>query len=155
MTRYLPLLLCLLALPVCAELYKWTDENGKIHYSDQPPPANVKKSETIKAPKPVVAPPPTDGAKPATGPKTPAEQEMEFRKRRLESAEANAKAQKDAQAVEEKKRTCEKATGQVISLERGGRITRPGPNGEAVYMNDQEIAAELVEARKAAAAWCN
>ncbi len=79
---------------------------------------------------------------------------MEFRRRRLESAEADAKAQKETQAAEEKKRTCDKATAQVTSLERGGRLTKPGPNGEALYMNDQEIAAELVEARKAAAAWC-
>jgi hypothetical protein len=159
MTRYLTLALCLLALPAAAELYKWTDENGKVHYSDQPPPANVKKSETITAPKPQVAAPPpaatAPGAKPATGgPKTAAEQEMEFRKRRLEAAEAEAKAQKDAQAAAEKKRTCDQATAQVTALERGGRVTTPGPNGEQNYLNDQEIASALAEARKAQATWC-
>jgi hypothetical protein len=161
MIRYLPLALCLVALPVLADTYKWTDDNGKVHYSDQPPPAEVKKSETLKTPKPTVAPPPAAGAKPgaagakpAAGAKTPAEQEMEFRKRRLESAEAEAKAQKEAQAAEEKKRTCDKATAQVAQLERGGRMTRPGPNGEQVYMNDQEIAGELAEAKKSAASWC-
>lgn len=25
--------------PVHADIYKWVDENGKVHYSDQPPPA--------------------------------------------------------------------------------------------------------------------
>ena len=157
MTRYLTLALCLLALPAAAELYKWTDENGKVHYSDQPPPASVKKSETIKAPKPQVAAPAptTPGAKPATGgPKTAAEQEMEFRKRRLETAEADAKAQKEAQAAADKKRTCDQATAQVTALERGGRVTKPGPNGEQNYLSDQEIAGELAEARKAQAAWC-
>jgi Domain of unknown function (DUF4124) len=154
MTRYLPLALCLVALPALADTYKWTDDNGKVHYSDQPPPAEVKKSETLKTPKPAVAPPPAGGAKPAAGAKTPADQEMEFRKRRLESAEAEAKAQKEAQAAEEKQRTCNKATAQVGALERGGRMTRPGPNGEQIYMNDQELAAELAEARKAAASWC-
>jgi len=154
MTRYLPLALCLIVLPVLAETYKWTDDNGKIHYSDQPPPPGVKKSETIKTPAPTVAPPPASGGKPAAGPKTPAEQEMEFRKRRLEAAEAEAKAQKEAQAAEERKRTCDKATGQVALLERGGRMTRSGPGGEQVYMTDQEIAAELGDARKAVATWC-
>jgi hypothetical protein len=157
MTRYLTLALCLLALPAAAEMYKWTDEKGKVHYSDQPPPANAKTSETIKVPTPQVAAPAaaTPGAKPATGgPKTAAEQEMEFRKRRLEAAEAEAKAQKDAQAAAEKKRTCDQATAQVTSLERGGRVTRPGPNGEQNYLTDQEIAGALVEARKAQATWC-
>jgi hypothetical protein len=159
MTRYLTLALCLVALPATAELYKWTDESGKVHYSDQPPPASVKKAETIKAPKPVVAAPPpaagTSGAKPAaTGPKTAAEQEMEFRKRRLEAAEAEAKAQKDAQVAADKKRTCDQATAQVTALEKGGRVTKPGPNGEQNYLTDQEIAGELAEARKAQATWC-
>jgi hypothetical protein len=154
MTRYIPLALCLLVLPAWAGLYKWTDENGKVHYSDQPPPGDVKKSETVKQPKPAAAGPAVAGAKPSAAPKTPAEQEMEFRRRRLEAAEAEAKAKKEAEASEEKKRNCERANAQVASLQRGGRITRPGPNGEQTYLSDDEIAKELVNARKAADSWC-
>jgi hypothetical protein len=153
MTRYIPFALCFLVLPAWAELYKWTDENGKVHYSDQPPPGDVKKSETVKAP----PAPPTSavaGAKPSATAKTPAEQEMEFRKRRLEAAEAEAKAQKEADAAAEKKLNCERATAQVASLQRGGRISHPGPNGEQIYLNDDEIAKELVNARKTADSWC-
>lgn len=39
------LLLCLASLPLAvgaAELYKWTDEKGRVHYSDKPPPEGVK-----------------------------------------------------------------------------------------------------------------
>ena len=79
---------------------------------------------------------------------------MEFRKRRLEAAEAEAKAQKEAQALEDKKRNCEKAKAQVASLERGGRITKPAANGESQFMSDQEIARELVEAQKVSDTWC-
>lgn len=32
-----------------AELYRWVDADGKVHYSDQPPPANIKQVEKIKA----------------------------------------------------------------------------------------------------------
>lgn len=32
----LPLLLALSALPAHAEIYKWTDANGRVHYSDRP-----------------------------------------------------------------------------------------------------------------------
>jgi len=32
-----------------AELYRWVDADGKIHYSDQPPPANIKQVERKKA----------------------------------------------------------------------------------------------------------
>jgi hypothetical protein len=155
MMRFAPLALCLLALTAWADLYKWTDEDGKVHYSDQPPPSNIKKTETIKPdkqPAPAAAPA-SNAAKPAA-PKSAAELEMEFRKRRLQAAEADAKAQKDAQADEEKKRNCKRAQDQVSSMQNGGRITRYGPNGEQIFLTDQEIAKELGEAKKAADSWC-
>jgi glutaredoxin len=31
-----------LALTAQAQLYRWTDESGKVHYTDTPPPANAK-----------------------------------------------------------------------------------------------------------------
>ena len=38
-----PLVLILLSLPALAgTLYRWTDANGKVHYTDQPPPAGAK-----------------------------------------------------------------------------------------------------------------
>jgi hypothetical protein len=160
MMRYPSLVvLCLLAAPVSADMYKWTDENGKTHYSDQPPPNAATKSETIKAAKPQVnpaaPPPPAAAGQPgAIPPKSPNDQEMEFRKRRLQQAEMEAKTQKDAQAAEEKKRNCQRATEQVQAYERGGRITRYGPNGEQLYLSDGEIQTELNSARKAADSWC-
>lgn len=36
--RYGLLLFCLLPLIGFAESYRWTDEDGKVHFSDQPPP---------------------------------------------------------------------------------------------------------------------
>ncbi len=146
MIRYLPLALCLLALPAAADLYKWTDENGELHYSDQPPPSTVKNTDTIKHVRPTPAG--------AAAPKSVHEQEMEFRKRRLQAAEAEAKAQKDAQVAEEKKQNCQRATQQVVAFERGGRVTRYGPNGEQIFMTDAEIAQELIQARKTADSWC-
>src|SRR3954451_6345371 len=103
MTRYALLMLCLLAASASADTYKWTDEDGKVHYTDQPPPAAARKSETIKAVKvPHAATPPAPpadagGKAPAaTAPKSVTDQEMEFRKRKLQQAENEAKAQKDA-----------------------------------------------------------
>jgi hypothetical protein len=155
MIRYVPLAFCLVVLPAWADLYKWTDESGKVHYSDQPPPGEVTNAESLKLKSTT---PPVDttatGTNASAKPKTAAEQEMECRKRRVEAAEAEAKAQKEAQAAEEKKRNCERATAQVALLGRGGRITRPGPNGEQTYMSDEEIAKEIVNARKTADSWC-
>ena len=40
--------LVLLAVqPALAQLYKWTDENGKVHFSDKPPPKSKGESEVV------------------------------------------------------------------------------------------------------------
>ena len=44
MKRVLTLALLLAALPASAVMYKWVDQDGKVHYSDQPPPDGAKKS---------------------------------------------------------------------------------------------------------------
>lgn len=152
-----------IALPAAAgQLFKWTDADGNVHYSDQQPPANARKQETMKparAPLPVAATAPAAEGQPAPVPaaaaaKTPAEQEMEFRKRRVEAAEAEAKRQKEAQAAADKQRNCTHARNNLASLERGGRITRSNANGEQVFLTDAEIAAELPHARQVADSWC-
>lgn len=158
-TCILGLATLLAALPAAADLYKWVDSDGKTHYSDQQPPASVKKHEMVKAISPAAAAP-SAGSSDAVpgannGPKTYVEQDMEFRKRRLEAAEAEAKNQKDAQAAAEKQRNCAQSKGRVASLEKGGRITRTDAAGEQVYLDDAQIGQALAEARKIAASWCN
>jgi len=54
------LALCV-ALPASAQTYKWVDSNGKVQYSDKPPPSNVK-TEKLRAPPPAPAPSAPAGA---------------------------------------------------------------------------------------------
>src|SRR5258708_14618405 len=49
----------LVSMPAAAQTYKWTDADGKVHYSDQPPPANAKEQGTVKPRKPSAATPTT------------------------------------------------------------------------------------------------
>jgi glutaredoxin len=46
----LVLLALTFALPAAAEVYRWTDSKGGVHYSDLPPPPNVKQMKRINAP---------------------------------------------------------------------------------------------------------
>ena len=41
-------LLVLCALPCAAQVYKWTDAEGKVHFSDTPPPDSAKTQEKLK-----------------------------------------------------------------------------------------------------------
>lgn len=148
--RALPLTvgLILAGAPASAELYKWTDAEGKVHFSDQPPPPEVKAPVTVKPRRP--------GAAPAAAPAAPSyvEQEAEFRKRQVEAAE---KAKADKQAADdaaEKQRNCEQARARVASLEIGGRITRTNAAGEQIFLTDAEIAQALAGARRDADAAC-
>ena len=75
-----------------AALYKWTDASGRIVYSDQPPPGNVK-SEILKGPPPPANP---------NAMKEMATKELEYRQRQLDKAEAGAKADKDQATAKER-----------------------------------------------------
>lgn len=47
--RFVFLLCCVAAgLAQAAELYRWVDADGKVHYTDQPPPASARKVEEKK-----------------------------------------------------------------------------------------------------------
>jgi uncharacterized protein DUF4124 len=146
---------CLLAIPTLGELYKWTDAQGNVHYSDQPPPPDVKQPLTVK-PRSPAAPTAAPGAAgtPAAAPKSVAEQNAEFNRRRVEAAEREAAEKKAAQEAAEKKKNCDQAKAQLARIQKGGRITRYNENGETVYLNDAEIEQENVRAQQVADSWC-
>lgn len=48
MMRLLCLCLCLLALPAGADIAKWTDAEGRVHYGDRPPVGKGAKSEPLR-----------------------------------------------------------------------------------------------------------
>lgn len=154
----LGLALCV-ALPAAAQMYKWVDSDGKVKYSDTPPPSNVK-TERLRIP--AHAPEaPADTAKGGaqkntgkTGPKSLAEQEQAFRKRQAEAAKAEqAEEQKEAQA-RAKEENCKRAKAALAALELGGRQQRIDDKGERVFLTDQEIAQSTAQARQEAAAAC-
>jgi hypothetical protein len=65
----LAFLLLSLSSLACAQVYKWTDAQGLVHYTDSPPPngttyKNVKTTGTVEAPVPTPAPAPASA--PAT-----------------------------------------------------------------------------------------
>jgi hypothetical protein len=143
-------------LPTAAQTYKWTDADGKVHYSDQPPPANAKEQATIKPSKPSASAPtaaPDKGA-PAAKAKTYVEQEADFKKRQVEAAEREAAEKKKAAEAEQAKQNCEQSRAQLKSLQSGGRQTRTNAQGEREYMDDAQIAQDIERAKKLVDSWC-
>lgn len=130
-----------------AQLYRWVDKDGRVRYTDTPPPGGVQ-SRAIRAPAAAPAP---DASK---GPLTPAQQEQAFRKRQLEAqkaAEKSALARKDAEAKQE---NCARAREYLRTLESGQRVTRTNAQGEREFIDDATRARETQAARQAVQDWC-
>jgi hypothetical protein len=144
-----------------AAQWAWKEENGRVVYSDRPPPANVK-IQILRQPANSSA---TSDSQPAAGgdtskgadkggPKSLAERDMEFRKRQQERAEAERKAQEDQQKSAARAADCERARGYMKSLEDGVRIARTDSAGNREFLDDAQRAAEVERTRKTIDAVC-
>jgi hypothetical protein len=156
----LALTLCA-ALPASAQMYKWVDSDGKVQYSDKPPPSNIK-AEKLRVPAGAANAPTTGEDKGAAqkgaskpAPKTAAEQDQAFRKRQLDAAKAQAEEAKRQAQAGDRAENCKRAKAALANFEIGGRVTRIDEKGERAYMDDQQIAQETAKARAEVAAACN
>lgn len=136
------------AAPSAAQqLYKYTGPDGKVVYTDRPP-AEGAKAEKITGRASTVSPGPSaaaaasDAAK-SGAPKSVAEQEQDFRKRRLEAEE---KANKDAKLAEDKRAqeaSCAAARRQLSGLQSGARVARINEQGEREFLEDNGVQQEI------------
>ncbi|MBI4808177.1 MAG: DUF4124 domain-containing protein [Nitrosomonadales bacterium] len=141
--------LALIGLNAHAGLNKWVDAEGKVHYSDTPPPeVKTESVRNISGKGQVEAPA-------SYSPKSIAEREADLRKSKLEKEEsAQKKSLQDAE-MGTKKRNCENARHNERAIEEGSRISTYDEKGERTYLDDDARAQRLEEARKAIAANCN
>ncbi len=149
MKRYFTIItLALISFSVHAELSKWVDADGKVHYSDTPPPEVTTKSVRNIAGK-------EQADAPASyAPKSLAEREAEIRKSKQTREDASKKKAEEDAKVDTKKRNCEAARQNARTLE-DGRVVTYDANGERKFMEDSELAQRLEEARKAISTNCN
>jgi hypothetical protein len=112
--------------PASAVLYKWVDANGRVSYSDQPPPTNVK-AEIVGGAPPPAAP---DAVR------VMANQEAELKKRQTQRAEDQKKAEKARADATSQQQACAEAKGQIRIYESDQPITRINEKGEPVYIDE-------------------
>ena len=147
--------------------WAWKDDNGRLVYSNIPPPPSVKASQIVRQPGPssqsarAAAGEEVEAEKPATAPaaanapKTYAERDAEFRKRQQERTDSERKAQEEQQKAAQKAVECERSRGYLRALEDGVRITRTDQAGNRAYLDDTQRAAEMERMRKAIREFCN
>ena len=120
--------LVLAASPAHAALYKWTDANGRVIYSDQPPNGNFK-VETIDGPPPPANP---------NAAKELASKEAELKQNKMLRADEEAKAAKARVEGDKKREQCTRVRGQVTMMQNDQNVLlfRSNEKGEPVYMDD-------------------
>jgi len=123
----------LYATAATAALYKWTDAQGRVVYSDQPPNGDVK-TEMLRPPPPPANP---------NAAKELAQREADFRKRQTDAAEAATKAGKERVNAEKLAESCAQAKGQLKQLaESQLAIYRYNDKGEREVMDDDALGRE-------------
>lgn len=152
--------------------WAWKDTNGRLVYSDRPPPSDVRTANIVRQPTSQALATPTassqgdDAAKPAdgkssdaksapSGPKTMAERELEFRKRQQERADSEKKAAEEQTKSAARTAECERARGYMKSLEEGIRIARTDASGNREFLDDAQRAAETERTRKIIQSTCS
>ena len=140
------------------QLYKYTGPDGKVQYSDRPPAEGQKAEKVTGARAGTVSP----GASAAAGgdaaksgaPKSLAEQEQDFRKRRLEAQEKASKDAKLAEGKQAQDESCAALRTQLSGVQSGARIARINERGEREFLEDNGIQQEIQRLQREIAATC-
>jgi hypothetical protein len=118
-----------------AQVYRWVDEQGKVHYGERPPSGAKASPVQDKLGTPPGAPPGAPAPKAAPD---ASQQEREFQRRRVEREQKEAR---DQQAAERAKQQCEREKTRLAQLRNVRRIqSGVDEKGNLRYMSDGERA---------------
>lgn len=106
-------------------MYKWTDENGRVTYSDTPPVGNVRSKEVINVP----------AAAPSGAVRQLNTQEAQFKKRQDDALKAQTDAAKKEEIARQKADNCSRARGELRALRDNAPVARLTENGERVMLD--------------------
>lgn len=134
-------------------MYRWVDTDGKVNYSDQPPPADAREAKNLNERMPISEPDSESESEAASY----TEQEAEFQERRKERTEAEAAANAETETEALRKQNCDQARAdlETVTNPPRGRLRERNSEGELVYMTGEELEQRKAEADEAVKQWCN
>jgi len=125
-----------------AEVYKWTDDSGRMNYTQYKPLHH--ESELVDGP-----PPAASGSQDLNKPF--AEQiDQRGKARREQLAAEKAKSSKTDFNAQQ----CDTATKNLSALQAGGRVSFVSSTGETIYMSDDDKKLRIGEAKKQIEFYC-
>lgn len=155
------LLMAALFVPpgVTAGIYKWTDEQGKVHYGSQRPADAAAERLKINAdPSPYSDPAEAEetdkDAKKESDKESKDEKKKEAEAKKRAEAEAAKAAEKPQISRKEKQKLCAQARANVQTIESRGRVRVKDEAGNSRHLTDQERSKELAASRKNVSKYC-
>lgn len=141
--------------------WKWIDAQGKMQYSDRPPPNDVPDKNILKRPanraatsstKPPLAP--TSASSASTAKPGATEPELEKKRREAEAAESAKQKTEEEKRAQAKAENCQKARKYERAIEQGYRVSRVNDKGEREFLDEKALAAEKANARRVISSDC-
>jgi len=140
--RVLALAVLFTAAAAHAQVYRWVDEQGKVHYGERPPSGAKANPVEDKLAAPPGAP------QPKAAPDT-SQQERDFQRRRMEREQQEAREQK---AAAKSKAECERERSRLAQLRNARRVPAGvDEKGDRRYLSDGDRN-EAIAAQDAAVA---
>ncbi len=138
---------------VAAQVFKWIDKDGKVNFSDTPPPAEAVKGETKKLTVLPAATTPPPAPAPAKG-KAAVDQAKDAEKKKIELADKAKKDEVAEQNAKQNEERCKEAKRYLSTLDSGTPIRQSNDAGERVFMSDEQRASETARAKAAVSESC-
>ena len=149
-THLLTLLLCGSGIPAWAEVYQWTDAEGRVHFGDRPPQTGAR---TVPLPESRESPE-SPGAPAATSGERLEKQHKllrAFEEERRQDRDAHEQAQRDKA---ERERNCNEARERLQTYERSSALYDLDAQGERIYVDETQREQIIAEQRKAVKDLC-
>ena len=129
--------LAVVAILICGgaaanDIYKWTDEDGNVHYRDRPTGAASEVRVGIAYSR-------TNSSTVEQQQKSLAESQARRAESKAAAADAAKAAEAEAQAAAEKQKKCEGYRESLQRYDESRRLYKEGPDGERTYLDDDAM----------------
>jgi len=130
----------LMLQPSYAQVYKWVDESGEVHYGDQPGNSNAQQVEIRK--------------NETTAPRTIKKTDAEDTTQATEEPAKPAKPETPTISKKEKQRLCQQAKSDYATISSRGRMREINKKGEYTYLTEEQRQQRLAAAKKKQREYC-
>jgi len=152
MLRHLPVIWILLVFATASpaadtqDIYKWTDDQGEVQYTQFPPPGRP--AEILHGVRPPDESPESDG--------NDLQKQLEAVEQQNQEQLQGAKDEKQwAQIQKIRRDNCKTANQNLVNLQRGGNVRYMGADGKVMRLTEEERQKRIDEANKQIKENCN